>query len=104
MAGATPSDVAARKGKNAVAVYLTNVVSGTQPTPSRAELIDNRTFAWTEGGLDNSSIAVDVQAKEGKAAAPPNQVELLRVALQQGNRLSLMQSSSAVPALLCLHR
>ncbi|KAK9793218.1 hypothetical protein WJX73_003952 [Symbiochloris irregularis] len=50
-AGSTPADVAARKGKNAVAVYLTNVVSGNQPVPSRSELIDNRKFEWSYKGL-----------------------------------------------------
>lgn len=43
-----------------MAVYLTNVTSGQQPLPSKAELIDNRKFSWSYEGLSDNSVAVDL--------------------------------------------
>lgn len=68
-AGHTPADVAARKGRNAVAVYLTNVQSGNQPVPSRSELIDNRKFEWSYKNLHSDPVSVDLTATSKAAVA-----------------------------------
>ena len=51
-----------------MAVYLANVVSGDQPLPSKAELIDSRTFTWTYQGLHADAVAVDLPLASGRDA------------------------------------
>ena len=74
-----------------MAVYLTNVMSGTQPVPSKAELIDNRKFEWSYEGVGSTthnSVAIDLPVasagekpreaagKPGEAAGPANPINL----------------------------
>ena len=103
-AGATPADVAARKGNNAVAVYLTNIVSGTQSTPSKAELIDERVFAWSYAGLDSNPVHVDMQGSkpaqaDDKGNAPAKQISITASAgLPQANAQQETVAASAAGA------